>query len=76
MRDYLAMMGLLAVVAWNVCGGTGCAAEPKPAPIASNSYNIPAPTPSDADQAQHNLSDAWSTYWRTQYARAKATVCR
>ena len=75
MRDYFCMLGLLAVVAWNVCGGTGCAAS-KPEPIASNTYSIPAPTSDDTSEAQQNLSNAWGSYWRTYYARAKASVCK
>jgi hypothetical protein len=76
MRDYFCMLGLLVVVAWNVCGGTGCAANQKPAPIASDTYSIPAPTPQDADQAQQNMTDAMRIYWETQYARAKGWACK
>lgn len=76
MRDYIGCIGLLALAFWLITGGSGCAATPKPAPIASDTYSIPAPTPEDTTEAGKNLSDAWGAYWRTYYARAKATVCK
>jgi hypothetical protein len=78
MRNYLSCIGILAVVFVNVAGLVGCAGretEPK-TPIVSQNIEIPAPTPADTDKAQQNLSEAWSVYWRTQYAKAKAEMCK
>lgn len=80
MRDFLSYLGILVVVFLNVTGLVGCAAtnqEPTtPQPIAERFVEVPAPTPTDTATAQKNLSEAWSVYWRTQYARAKAEMCK
>lgn len=79
MRNCLSYIGILAVAFVNITGMVGCARgrEPEtPKAIASESVTLPTPTPGDSDQAQKALSEAWSSYWQTQYARAKATVCK
>ena len=79
MRNYLSYIGILSVTFLNVTGSVGCARgrEPEiPRPIASQTIAVPSPTPSDTEKAQADLSAAWSTYWRTQWARAKASACK
>ena len=79
-RDLFSAAAILIVVFLNVTGLVGCAAtnqEPTtPQPIAERFVEVPAPTPADTEAAQNLLSEAWSVYWRTQYARAKAEMCK
>lgn len=78
MRNCLSYMGM-AVAFVNITGMVGCARgrEPEvPQPLAGQYVEIPAPNAADSAAAQQNLSEAWSVYWKTQYAKAKAEMCK